>query len=829
MKFFYDEGIPESVDVEAILKGLNIAIEEDIDFLFKIGDLFVQKKRFTSARWIYHKITKLRPDSSIAWFKEGNVLDEIERFDDAIFCFDKAIEINRNFFEAYSNKGITLAKMKNYEDALRCYNKATRLNENNPLVLYNKGKVFSELCKNSEAIKFFERAIELSDIRSEVYLESLLSMGFVLSRIGKYDEAIDSNDRALKIYPTNWRLWTNQGIAFGKLKRYKEEIRCYNRALRVDKNLLAPLYNKGIALTNLGKLYKTTSLRKSHKYFNVAYKFLDRALELNPISTSVQLSMGVILGELDRFDDALECCNKVISKNENFPEAYGNKGILFLNAHKYVEAERELQVASELFLKMDRKKDAKIASDYASLAVNANDLICQMKPIDEQFLSCLNSQSLAKLKEDISYISKRMTEVTSDFIERKLPGDAKKLLFCKEVCINTLLNAINFQEIDFKRLDESKLVFEKWDLYDYIIAVNSLDSFIRYSHKVYKKFDGIPSEEEPVVLSLLRNIYVLDGNLTKDISDKFKGESYVPRPIELNGPKIIEIPIPYDIKNKFIKIGLVQLKYTLTKTYPYKLEKKEIVKSKILSALKIADSEDIDILCFPELCFSEEFIEEARKYKNRIIIGGSFYRDNFNICPVLMGGEEYDVLKINPSPYYETELISGKGMKSGNDIKIFFSTKREFKFAVLVCWDYIKESNRLYLSGNGEKPINLIINPQYNSDKDRFQRKADTDCENYHADIIQVNAYEFGGSCIFGIENKNVIDRLKSAGCRQEDGFVYKLCEASGEMMIFSDLDLAGIEVPSSVDSKPRIRITGCYIYEKDSWQKKESPWWIES
>ncbi len=77
MNFLNKEGIPESVDVEAILKGLNIAIEEDIDFLFKIGDLFVQKKRFTSARRIFHKITELRPESSIAWFKEGNVLDEI--------------------------------------------------------------------------------------------------------------------------------------------------------------------------------------------------------------------------------------------------------------------------------------------------------------------------------------------------------------------------------------------------------------------------------------------------------------------------------------------------------------------------------------------------------------------------------------------------------------------------------------------------------------------------------------------------------------------------------------------------------------------------------
>lgn len=828
MDYLNEKRMLESVDSEAVLKGLEIATKEDVDFLFQLGDLFVQKKRFTSAKRVYHKITRVMPESSFAWFKEGTTLDDLERFDAAILCYDRAIELNRNFFEAHSNKGIALAKLGRYSDAIRSYDQALRINENDPSVLYNKGRTFNDLGKYNEAIKYFDKSLERSNIKSEAHLEALLSKGVSLSKIGKYDDALESNNKALRIYPENWKLWLNQGIAFGKLKRYKEEIKCYNKALKINQELVAALSNKGTALTNIGKLYKTKYPEKACKYFNIAYKFIDKALELSPNSTNVQLSKGVILGELDKIDEALECYEKVISKSENFPEAYGNRGILFLNAHKYEDAERELKIAKELFLKMNRKKDAEIADNCIFLAINARDMIHHLKPIDQKFISCLNNKSLTKLKEDISSISGSMTAVVSDFMKRKLPDDAKELLISKETCINALLNALELQQVDFKKLEECRIVFGKWELDDYNIAVNSLDSFIRYSHKIQKKFSCIPSEEEPILLSFLKNVCVLDGNLTRDISEKFKGESFIPKPIEITGPRIINIPIPIDIKDNFVRIGIVQLMYTLTETFPYKLENKDQIKQKILNALEIADREGANILCFPELCFLEEFIEEIRKYEDLIIIGGSFYRDNFNICPVLMGGEEYDVFKINPSPNYETEVIPKKFMKPGNDIKVFFSAKNNFRFVVLICWDYIIESNKLYLYDNGHSSINFIFNPSYNPDKDRFQRKADSDCENYHIDLVQVNAKTFGGSCIIGIENKNVIHRLKLEGCRQKDNFVYKLCEANGEMMIFSDLELNGIEVPSSVGSKPRIRIKGCYTYENDSWKETKSPWWID-
>lgn len=197
------------------------------------------------------------------------------------------------------------------------------------------------------------------------------------------------------------------------------------------------------------------------------------------------------------------------------------------------------------------------------------------------------------------------------------------------------------------------------------------------------------------------------------------------------------------------------------------------------------------------------------------------------MCPLLINGEEYDIYKINPSPYDETEIIPNKGMKCGNDIKIFSTKDNQFRFAVLICWDFIVESNKLYLLNyDSDRYLHSVFNPSYNSDKDRFQRKADTDCENYRVDLMQVNVNKYGGTCIIGVEHKNTVKRLKNEGCRPDDSVRFKLCEAAGEMTIIADLNFKGVEVPPSVGAKPRLRIHKSYVFIEGSWKEKYPPWW---
>ena len=64
------------------------------------------------------------------------------------------------------------------------------------------------------------------------------------------------------------------------------------------------------------------------------------------------------------------------------------------------------------------------------------------------------------------------------------------------------------------------------------------------------------------------------------------------------------------------------------------------------------------------MSFDEVFIKEVKKYNDLIIICGTYYNiDNYNSCLLIYNDDEYVIKKINPSPYLESEIATGKGMK----------------------------------------------------------------------------------------------------------------------------------------------------------------------
>ena len=303
-------------------------------------------------------------------------------------------------------------------------------------------------------------------------------------------------------------------------------------------------------------------------------------------------------------------------------------------------------------------------------------------------------------------------------------------------------------------------------------------------------------------------------------------KAYVEKSLKVNH---IIIPDVFSNKN-FLRLCLVQLDYALTKKFPYELDDKNATKIKILKALEIADQEKVDIISFPELSGSEDFIPYAKKYKDIIIILGSYYHNDFNICPVIINGEEYLVYKLHQSPFHEQELIAGRCMKTGNDIKIFTSPDNRFRFVVLICIDYIEEHKRFIPLSKNENNINLIINPALNPDIHEFQNLASSNSKFYHIDWMTTNIKEYdgkdyGGTCFIGVENKTAIERLIGEGCRQKDNISYKLCEASGEMLLILDLFFTNVETPTHIRATPRIKILSGYDFKGDMWQEKALPW----
>jgi len=234
-----------------------------------------------------------------------------------------------------------------------------------------------------------------------------------------------------------------------------------------------------------------------------------------------------------------------------------------------------------------------------------------------------------------------------------------------------------------------------------------------------------------------------------------------------------------------------------------RFEKKDECKQKIISALDTAKSGGAHIACLPELCMCEDWVQDIKdRYPDMIIIGGSYYKNDFNKCPVIMNMEVPPQLKILPSRPEDPE-ITGKGMKSGD--KLYRYETHFGIFSVLVCIDFLNYARFCDQS-------DIIFCPSYNETKgvERFHEYANAHVTNIPSYIIISNNALFGGTSIFGQLHRDYYRGLVENGCKRGGDDSYKVCdlEEGFEGIIIADFDLVhkSPQVPTPVNSNKVIK-----------------------
>ncbi|MFQ6107358.1 MAG: tetratricopeptide repeat protein [Thermoplasmata archaeon] len=124
------------------------------------------------------------------------------------------------------------------------------------------------------------------------------SKGAALTILGKYEEAIECIDNALKLSPDNEVALVNKGTALSRLGRHREALKCYNEAIRVNPNYEVAWNNKGNALTRL-------------KRYEEAIRCYDRAIQLDEEYREAWVNKGYVLAKMGDYDGAARCADFV--------------------------------------------------------------------------------------------------------------------------------------------------------------------------------------------------------------------------------------------------------------------------------------------------------------------------------------------------------------------------------------------------------------------------------------------------------------------------------------------------------------------------------------
>lgn len=279
-------------------------------------------------------------------------------------------------------------------------------------------------------------------------------------------------------------------------------------------------------------------------------------------------------------------------------------------------------------------------------------------------------------------------------------------------------------------------------------------------------------------LSLMLQMYRKFGEQVKMV--------YKPR----SGKEAIIYEFNFEEKKDNVKIGTVQIAFELSDSFPPEIKDKEATKKKVFKALNVASSEDVDIVCLPELCICEDWLSEIEKrYPDMIVIAGSYYdEEGHNVCRVIMDSDR-DLLspqfKIKPS-HFEDASICGLGMIPGEKINVYNETPFG-KFAVLICRDFGNFHDSL------RNKADILFVPSYNSANGRFHQHADTHVKDSLAYVVIANVASEGGTSIFGRMDSKHFPKLVKMEYKQENDQSLKLCELKKdeEGIIIADFNLS--------------------------------------
>lgn len=334
-----DEGINlrESKEYEKALKIFYKLLKyrhKDVRILNDIALTYLYLQEYDKSIKVLRKSRRLEPSNPYIDLYNGRVY----------FCL-KIYEKSCDFFDESIKKFEKKIEEKKIKENDRAYSEA----------IYEKGLSYLKLDEENKAKKEFEKSLEIFKSATDSQYEALNYQGLVLrelarlennkkDRIKKYDEAKASFNQAIELdrksnsdngQSKSSSALSNKGQLLHDLKKYREAIDLFNKAIKIDPFSVAIRNNKGVTQYSLGN-------------YADSIRTFDESLEINSIDTNALNNKGLAFYALGRYKEAEEAFKQVISLNDKDPDAWNNKGLVLYEIEMFEEALKDFQKAIDL-------------------------------------------------------------------------------------------------------------------------------------------------------------------------------------------------------------------------------------------------------------------------------------------------------------------------------------------------------------------------------------------------------------------------------------------------------------------------------------------------
>lgn len=339
-------------DVQMTMTIINAYLETDptnTTMLHLKIDVLNREDKEEEALSVCKHLLELEPDNLFTKSKLGNCYERVRKYADAILVYKEILDVNPSYVQAIRRLMYIYSFLSNRErDLDKCrigIDYATKLIEVTGTAegYVERGNLYIDLYELDKAVADCKKAIELDP---EAYY-AYNNLGCALLKLRKVDDAILPLEQVIKMDPERDALpYLNLAECYALKERYEDAIDTYNRIMKIWPKRVGLREEVAILYKKLGNYEKAIEL-----YLSIPDAIIDvyggAKTDNSYIGNSIEAYCDVlkVYDEMDDYKNAVKHAKKAMSllavySGDHFPDKVDNIIELFRDRSEYKKGEK---------------------------------------------------------------------------------------------------------------------------------------------------------------------------------------------------------------------------------------------------------------------------------------------------------------------------------------------------------------------------------------------------------------------------------------------------------------------------------------------------------
>jgi tetratricopeptide (TPR) repeat protein len=273
------------------------------------------KRQYNLALQEIQRALKLEPNDPDALLGAAAVYAGMARQEDAESTYKKAAALRPQHWGGYYELGVFYYRHQRYADAAAAFERVVAITPDNAMAHATLGGMMQLMGKYAEAEAHLKRCVEL-----QASYAGYTNLGVLYYQQGRWAESAEMTKKALEVNSSDWRAWSNLGLAYEWLNRKPEAAEAFRHELQHLEEIAKTSTDDAEVEVRLGLLYAKQKLRDR------ALPYLEAALARAPDNPAILATAGEAYDDLGDRERAVGLVAQALAKGWTLAELQNDPG-----------------------------------------------------------------------------------------------------------------------------------------------------------------------------------------------------------------------------------------------------------------------------------------------------------------------------------------------------------------------------------------------------------------------------------------------------------------------------------------------------------------------